>query len=555
MSAMSWARGPRFPAPNRLLALVALALAGCGKEAPPPAARAPVPVGTVTVAAQSAPVTPEFVGLTESSQQVEIRSRVSGFLDKRVYTEGQVVKAGQLLFVMDKKPFEAQLQAAKAELAAQQARLTVARQNLARVQPLAAQNALSKKDNDDSVGQEQTAAAAVEAARAKVVDAELNLGYCTITSPVAGATSYAKQQDGSYVSPENSLLTYVAKLDPMRVNFSLSENEMLRIRGEKASGALDLPPQDNFEVEVVLADGSKFPGKGRLTFTDASFSQETGTFLLRAELPNPQGTLRPGQFVRVRLIGAKRPGSFVIPQRAVQQGPRGEFVWLVDKDGKAEQRVIEVGDWIGDDWLIRKGLRPGERLIVDGALKLAPGVPVKATDIAAGGKAASGAVGASGAGFAPAGTARTTAAAGGGAGGGAYAATAPAAAGSGPAGMRTEPADPEDAVNRPSVAVYFETGSAVMRNDAVQQLRSLAQWLAANPQRGVTLSGYADKRGSAGANAALAKQRAQNVRGALLVAGADEAQVELQAPRGITGGSDDTLARRVDVMPRGAAKP
>jgi membrane fusion protein (multidrug efflux system) len=393
----------------------------------------------------------------------------------------------------------------------------------------------------------------VEAARAQVIDAELNLGYCTITSPVAGATSYAKQQDGSYVSPENSLLTYVARLDPMRVNFSLSENEVLRIRGEKASGALDLPPQENFEVEIVLADGSKFPGKGRLTFTDASFSQETGTFLLRAELPNPQGSLKPGQFVRVRLIGAKRPGSFVIPQRAVQQGPRGEFVWLVDKDGKAEQRVVEVGDWIGDDWLIRKGLRPGERLIVDGALKLAPGVPVKATDLAVVATAASSPVGAGGTGFAPAATPGRPAPAGGGTGGGAYAAAAPAAAGSGPAGM--QPADPDDAVNRPSVAVYFDTGSAVLRNDAVQQLRSMAQWLATNPQRGVALSGYADKRGSAGANAALAKQRAQNVRGALLVAGADEAQIELQAPRSITGGSDDTLARRVDVMPRGAAKP
>jgi membrane fusion protein (multidrug efflux system) len=242
---------------------------------------------------------------------------------------------------------------------------------------------LSKKDLDDSVGQEQSAAAAVEAAKARVIDAELNLGYCTITSPVSGLSSFAKQQDGSYVSPENSLLTYVAKLDPMRVNFALSENESLRYRQQTNSGELVAPDVGEFQVEVVLADGSKVPARGRITFADASFDQSTGTFMLRAEVPNPKGALKPGQFVRVRLLGATRPGSFVIPQRAVQQGPRGEYVWIVDKDGKAEQRVIEVGDWIGEDWLIRKGLRAGEKLVVDGGVRLAPGVPVKATELAA----------------------------------------------------------------------------------------------------------------------------------------------------------------------------
>lgn len=548
MSALPPPRTVHASVPLRVLVLAAMVLGGCRGEPPPPAARAAVAVSTITVAPQSAPVTPEYVGQTESSQQVEIRSRVSGFLERRVYTEGSLVKPGQLLFEMDRKPFQAQLRAARAELAQQQARLAVARQNLARVEPLAAQNALSQKDKDDAIGQEQAAAAAVEAARAKVVDAELNLGYCTIVSPVAGLTSYAKLQEGSYISPENSLLTYVAKLDPMRVNFSLSENEVLRIRGEKTAGSLKLPPAENFEVEIVLADGSRFPGRGRLTFTDASFSQETGTFLLRAELPNPQGMLRPGQFVRVRLIGATRPGSFVIPQRAVQQGPRGEFVWLVDKDGKAEQRVVEVGDWIGDDWLIRKGLRPGERLIVDGALKLAPGVPVKATELSSAAAVAS----------TQAGSAETPAPAASAASAGLTApaqAFAAAAASATAAGVRSEPAGPDDAVNRPSVAVYFDTGSALLGGDAVQQLRAMAQWLAANPQRGVALSGYADKRGATGANAALARQRAQNVRSALLVAGADEAQIELRAPRGVTGGSDDRQARRVDVVPRTGGRP
>ena len=167
----------------------------------------------------------EFVGETQSSQQVEIRARVSGFLEQRLYTEGAMVKTGQVMFRMDQKPFKAALDAAQAELAQQQARLTTARSNLARVRPLAAKNALSQKDLDESVGQEQAAAAAVEAAKANVTNAKLNLGYTTISSPVDGLSSYAKKQVGSYIDASNSLLTYVAKLDPIWINFSLSENE------------------------------------------------------------------------------------------------------------------------------------------------------------------------------------------------------------------------------------------------------------------------------------------------------------------------------------------
>ncbi|MEN9543299.1 MAG: hypothetical protein RLZZ598_132 [Pseudomonadota bacterium] len=357
---------------------VAVLLAACGDKPAPSVALPPVEVRTMLLTPQAAPVSSTHVGQTESSQQVEVRSRVSGFLDKRVYTEGAMVKAGQPLFLMDRKPFEAALQAAQSEVAAQQARLDVARQNLARVKPLAAQNALSQRDLDDAVGQEQSAAAAVAGAKAKVVEAELNLGYTTILAPVTGLSSFAKLQEGSYVDVANSLLTYVAKLDPMRVNFSLSENELLRFRDEVARGTLKAPPADAFEVEVVLADGSVFPARGKLTFADAAFSQDTGTFLVRAELPNPQGSLRPGQFVRVRLHGATRPGSYLVPQRAVQQGPRGPYVWIVNKDGKAEQRTVVTGNWVGDDWLITSGLRPNEVLIVDGTLKLAPGVSVKA---------------------------------------------------------------------------------------------------------------------------------------------------------------------------------
>lgn len=520
-------RMPRLPSTRHVPAvLLATLVAACGGDPPPPAQRPPVDVRTTRVAVGEAPVTYEFIGQTESSHQVEIRARVAGFLDKRVYTEGAVVKPGQTLFVMDKKPFEAQLQAARAELAQQQARLDVARQNLARVRPLASKNALSKKDLDDAVGQEQAAAAAIEAARAKVLDAELNLGYCTITTPVAGISSFAKVQEGSYVNASNSLLTYVAKLDPMRVNFSLSENEALRVREEASTGALKLPGQMDFRVQVVLADGSEFPGTGRITFADAEFSQDTGTFMLRAEVPNPRGTLRPGQFVRLRLSGASRPDSVVLPQRAVLQGPRGEYVWVVN-DGKAEQRAISVGQWIGDDWLIRKGLRAGDEVIVDGASRLTPGAAVKATPLAA----AAAASGAKGTAAAPS----------------ASAPRAAASPGTSPPKSTTAPVAAVVGGAPLPLSLHFEVGSAVLPPSDARKLQAAAAWLAAHPDTRVALSGFTDKRGLAAVNARLAKERAQGVRSALVVAGVDEGRIVLQAPRDITGGDVDEQARRVDV--------
>lgn len=334
----------------------------------------------MTVALRDVPLVYDFVGQTESSQQVEIRARVNGFLDKRVYTEGAVVKAGQTLFLMDRKPFEATLQAAEAELGQQQARLSTARADLKRVRPLAERNALSQRDLDDAVGKEQAAAAAVEGAKANVISARLNLGYTTITSPVAGLSSFAKRQPGSYIDPTNSLLTYVAKLDPMWVNFSLSENEVLRMRTEREAGTIKYPAQDKFEVVIVLADGTEFPNHGRIAFADASFNAETGTYLVRAEVSNPEGVLRPGQFVRVKVHGATRTKAIAVPQDAIIQSQRGQTVWVIGPDNKAQQRVVDVGEWTGNNWVVRSGLKAGERVAVTGTLRLAPGVPVKAVE-------------------------------------------------------------------------------------------------------------------------------------------------------------------------------
>jgi membrane fusion protein (multidrug efflux system) len=354
----------------------AVLVAGCSKEAPLPRPQA-VDVTAMTIEPRDAPVVYEFVGQTQSSREVEIRARVDGFLEKRVYTEGALVKAGQTLFVMDRRPFEAALQQARGELAQQEARLEVAVANLARVKPLAEQNAVSKRDLDDAVGNERTARAAVLTAQGSVRQAELNLSYATISTPLTGLSSFAKIQEGAYINAQNNLLTYVAQLDPMWVNFSVSENQHLRLSEAVTKGQLRVPANREFDVELVLADGSVFSSRGRISFADPSFSKETGTFLVRATFSNPDGVLKPGQFVRVHLLGATRPNAVLVPQRAVQQGAKSHFVWVVGKDGKAEQRAVATGPWIGDDWIIEAGLNAGEQVVVDGGIRVAPGAPLK----------------------------------------------------------------------------------------------------------------------------------------------------------------------------------
>ncbi len=238
-------------------------IAGCGKEAPKAAEKAPIAVTVLTVERKDVPVTALYVAQTQSSQAVNIQARVSGFLDKRVYTEGAVVKTGQVLFQMDQKPFQAQVDAQNAALQRNQAALEVAKQNLARTKPLAQLNALSQKDLDDAQGQYEQAAAAVEQSKAQLTEAKLNLSYTTIVSPVDGISSYAVVADGTYLSPTNAQLTTVSVLTPMWINFSVSENEMERIRNDVRSGQLKLPDGGRFVVQVEMVDGNLFPVHGR----------------------------------------------------------------------------------------------------------------------------------------------------------------------------------------------------------------------------------------------------------------------------------------------------
>ena len=373
-------RSPRVRAARKVVlgmaCLAALNLGGCGKGKIAEAPSSPPAVTVMAVVPGNMPVVAEYVAQTQSSRQVNIYARVSGFLDRRLYTEGAAVKEGQVLFQIDPKPFQVQLDQAAAALAKQEAALEVARANLARTKPLAAANALSQKDLDDATGQSQSTAAAVDQAKAQMDTARLNLSYCTITSPVNGVTSAALQQEGTYISPQNSQLTTVMILSPMWVNFSLSENEMEKIRGQIGKGILRPPKDGRYVVEIVLVDGTVYPHTGRITFAEPSYNSQTGTFLIRASVENPRGVLRPNQYVRVRLKGAVRTNAILVPQRAVQEGSKGHFVWVVGREGMVESRPVVVGEWYGDDWFIDQGLRAGERVVVDGGLTLRPGTAV-----------------------------------------------------------------------------------------------------------------------------------------------------------------------------------
>ncbi|HMO47461.1 MAG TPA: efflux RND transporter periplasmic adaptor subunit [Rubrivivax sp.] len=381
-------RAIALPRAVACLAVAAALAAGCSKEVPPPQ-RPPPEVSVLTVEPRDIRYTPNFVAQTESSQQVNIVARVSGFLDKIAYQEGEVVKERQLLFQLDPKPFQAQLEAARGELLSQQARFTTADATLKRVKPLTAQNALSQADLDRAQGEFDAAKAAVFAAQAKVKEAELNLGYATIRSPVTGLASRSLQRQGAFVNAmsESANLTYVAAVDPIWVTFSVSQNLVAKWSDEAARKLLILPNTRDYTVQIVLPDGTRYPHTGRINFSDPSFSQETGSFMVRAVLPNPKRELRPGMFVTAYLEGAQRPNAIAVPQLAVQQGSNGHLVYVIKPDGSAEVRPVVVGDYYGDkDIIVLSGLHAGDRVVVDGMLKVVPGQPVK---IAAPGAAAS----------------------------------------------------------------------------------------------------------------------------------------------------------------------
>jgi membrane fusion protein (multidrug efflux system) len=367
----------------------ALAVAACGPSGPQAAGGfhgfPPAEVVTMTVQPRSFPVAFEYVGQTLGSKDVEVRARVTGIVEKRLFQEGSYVKAGQTLFVIDPKPYAAQVEQAEADLSRAQAQKAQADREAARLKPLAERKAIGQKEADDAASNADLAAAAVKAARAKVDELKLNWGYTRVVAPISGLSSRAQVSEGSLATTNQTLLTTISQTNPIWVAFTISENEQLRLNRAVSSGQLAIPKDNAYEVTVKLSDGSAFPRKGKINFADTRVNPATGTYEMRAELPNADAALKPGQFVRVVLRGAERKDAIAVPQAAVLDGPQGKFVYVAakDKDGKdiAQVRPIVVGDWVDADggnlWVVEQGLKPGDVVIVDGIAKLMPGGAIK----------------------------------------------------------------------------------------------------------------------------------------------------------------------------------
>jgi membrane fusion protein (multidrug efflux system) len=357
---------------------MSMTLSGCGADESPQG-MPPAQVSAVTIVPQRLNVEYEYTGQTAGSREVEVRGRVTGILLKRNYREGSTVAEGQSLFTIDPAPFEAALSRAEADVAAADARLNQAKRNAARMKPLFEAKAVSQKDYDDAVSGEAIAEADVKSAQARLTEAKLNLGYTRVESPIAGVAGRAQRSEGNYVSGPEVLLSTVTQTNPIHVLFGISDEEQSKLRREVKAGRLVLPKNNAFKVAVKTENGMH-PHSGKLDFSDVNVSESTSTSEARAELPNPGALLRPGQFVRVILNGAVRPAAILVPHRAVLEGPAGKFVYVVNAESKAEARPVELGDWYQDNWIVVSGLATGERVIVDGVMKIGPGAPVQIAD-------------------------------------------------------------------------------------------------------------------------------------------------------------------------------
>jgi len=341
----------------------------------------PALVAVEEVKARTIPVEFEYPAQTAGSREAEVRARVSGILLHRNFDEGAAVRAGQSLFTLDSAPFEAAAARAEADLTAAEVKLANASRNSRRLKPLFEAKAISQKEYDDAVSGEEVAASDLKSARARLAEARLSQGYAKVESPISGVTSRALKSEGSLISGPQDLLTTVTQVDPIYVNFGLSESEQGNLKRDAAAGKLTLPKDGRFDVSVKFEDGRVYARTGKLVFTDVRVNNQTGTSDARAELPNPALEIRPGQFVRVVLKGAQRLNAITVPQRAVMEGAQGKMVYLLSKESTATPRPVTVGEWSGSDWIITAGLEPGDKVIVDGLAKIFfPGAPVQAGD-------------------------------------------------------------------------------------------------------------------------------------------------------------------------------
>lgn len=355
-----------------------LMLSGCGPQAGTVAA-SPVPdVGVVDIQAQAVTLTTELAGRTSAFQVSEVRPQVGGIIQKRLFVEGADVKAGQALYQIDPAIYQATYDSARASLAKAEASLIATRNKAARYEELVAIKAVSLQDNDDSQAALKQAQADVAAAKAAVETARINLDYTRVSSPISGRIGRSSVTPGALVSAgQSSALATVQQLDTIYVDVTQSSAELLRLRRELAGGQLKAAGTGLASVKLILEDGSVYPQTGKLQFSDVTVDQSTGSVTLRAVFPNPGGDLLPGMYVRAVLEEGREDRAILAPQQGVTRDTKGNPTALVvGADNKVELRVLKTRRTVGDKWLIGEGLKAGDKLIVDGLQKIAPGVPV-----------------------------------------------------------------------------------------------------------------------------------------------------------------------------------
>jgi len=337
--------------------------------APVPGPGGPVPARVAELAPQRVPIRLESVGQVEGSREVEVRARVAGIVLKRLYSEGELVKAGAPLFQIDPAPFEIAVAQVKAQLAQERARNEQARRESGRLKELAEQKAISQREYDDAISNLKLSEASIQVAENRVREAELNLSYTRVAAPLTGISGRAQRSEGSLVTTTDSLLTSISQIHPVWARFALAESDVAKLPGSRLGA--------DAEVRLILGDGSRYPARGRINFSSSQVDARLGTRQMRAEFENTAGKLLPGQFVRVEVAVNRPQASFLVPQSAVLQNEKGHFVFTMDGENKAAVRPITVGEWVGDDWTVLSGLKPGDRVVLDNLFKMQPGVTVQ----------------------------------------------------------------------------------------------------------------------------------------------------------------------------------
>lgn len=354
-----------------LLSFILLAACGKNEQANQGAGAAmpPLPVSVISAQPTTVPISVEAVAQTEGAKEVEIRPRVGGILLKKLFEEGASVKAGQAMFLIDPVPFQIALAQAKAQLEQQKSRVEQTQREAQRLKNLLATNSISQRETDNAASDAALAEAALLQYQAAVREAELNLSYTTVTSPISGVAGRFAFSEGALVSANSSLLTTVSQLSPIWVRFSLSESELASVGGRVSADHAQ-------QVEVIMPNGQVYPQKGKINFSASTIDPQLGTQQLRATFDNQDKALLPGQFVRARVTTGQKDGVYLVPQTAVMTTDLGKFVFVADEKNQATMKNITVGNWVGQDWVVLSGLNAGDRVIVDNLIKLRPGAPV-----------------------------------------------------------------------------------------------------------------------------------------------------------------------------------